>query len=503
MQYLLNAEQMKYADSHTIQNLDIPSRLLMERAASACVDYMEAHRWPLDKVCIVCGSGNNGGDGFAIGRILQKKGYSVTLVFAGNMASRTDETIYQMEQFQLCDGKVFHAWEEDDYSVVVDALFGVGLNREITGHYLQVIQAMNQVNARKLAVDVPSGISSSEGTVLGEAFEADVTVTFQDTKIGLVLYPGKLYAGEIITADIGIDHSVVADDPELMYALERRDAARLLPARPEYAHKGTFGKVLMISGSSGMAGAAYLNAYAAYRTGAGLVRIYTSEDNRCILQQLIPEAIITTYDDYDEESLTTAMEWADVICIGSGLGLSQTSEQILKQVLHHANVPCVIDADGINLLAAHKEWKHLLQQGDYVLTPHIKELSRFTGLTVNEIKTHRKDVLKEVTEDYLVTLVEKDAQTFTGAPGHQICVNLTGNAAMAKAGSGDVLAGIIAGLLAQHCNAFDAAALGVYLHGLAGDIARNELGCYSVLARDLADKVGSAIQMTENWKAEK
>ncbi len=502
MQYLLNAEQMKLADSHTIQDLGIPSRTLMERAAAACVDYMEEQEWPLTHVCIVCGSGNNGGDGFAIGSILKDKGHPVTVVFAGRIESRTAETIYQMEQFQKCGGRIITEWTDDAYTVVIDAIFGVGLNREITGHYLELIQSMNYVSGKKLAVDIPSGISASNGQILGEAFKADATVTFQEQKLGLVLYPGALYAGDVQTADIGIDSRIAAERSDTAYALEMQDAAKLLPGRPEYAHKGTFGKLLLIAGSSGMAGAAFLSAYAAYRTGAGLVRIYTSDDNRSILQQLIPEAIITTYKEYNEESLLSALDWADVVCMGSGLGRSEVSEQIVETVLKNVSVPCVIDADGINILAVHPECRKCLKDGDFVLTPHLKELSRLTEIKVNEIQKHRREVLEQLTSDLGITLVQKDARTFVGADGRQMCVNLTGNAAMAKAGSGDVLAGVIAGLMAQGKECFDASILGVYLHGLAGDIARNELGCYSVLARDLADKVGSAIQMTENWKAE-
>lgn len=502
MQYLLNAEQMKSADSHTIQDLGIPSRTLMERAAATCVTYIEEQGWTLTHVCIVCGSGNNGGDGFAIGRILKEKGHQATVVFAGRMTSRTEECIYQMEKFEQCGGVILTEWKDNDYTVVIDALFGVGLNREITGHYLELIRNMNRASGKKLAVDIPSGIFGSDGRVFGETFRADATVTFQEQKLGLVLYPGALYTGDIQTADIGIDSRIVTERTDTAYALEMQDAVNLLPDRPEYAHKGTFGKLLLIAGSSGMAGAAFLSAYAAYRTGAGLVRIYTSEDNRGILQQLIPEAIITAYKEYEEESLISTLDWADVVCMGSGLGRSEVSEQIVETVIKKVSVPCVLDADGINILAAHSEWQKYLKDGDFVLTPHLKELSRLTGIKVSEIQEHRREVLEQVTSDLGITLVQKDARTFVGADGRQMCVNLTGNAAMAKAGSGDVLAGIIAGLMAQGKECFDASILGVYLHGLAGDIARNELGCYSVLARDLADNVGSAIQMTENWKAE-
>lgn len=195
---------------------------------------------------------------------------------------------------------------------------------------------------------------------------------------------------------------------------------------------------------------------------------YTTEDNRSILQQLIPEAIITTYTEYDEASLLSVLEWADAVCIGSGLGRSDVADLIVNTVLKEINVPCLIDADGINILATHPEWKDLLAEGNYVLTPHLKELSRLTGRPVTEIQMHRRDVLEQTARTLDVTLVQKDARTFVGAKGRRMYVNLTGNAAMAKAGSGDVLAGIIGGLMVQGCDNYDAAVLGVYLHGLAG-----------------------------------
>lgn len=502
MRYLLNGEQMRRADWHTIQDLGIPSRTLMERAAAACVIYITENQWPLESVCVVCGSGNNGGDGFAIGRMLCERGSFVTAVFAGNMDHRTEETVWQMERFLEAGGKMETKWPDQSFDTVIDALFGVGLNREIGGSYLQLIDCMNAASGRKLAVDIPSGVSSGSGQILGEAFLADATVTFQECKLGLELYPGKRYAGQIVTADIGIDSSEVCDDAAAAYALEPKDAAALLPERPADAHKGTFGRLLFIAGSKGMSGAAFLNAYAAYRTGAGLVRIFTCEENRVILQQLLPEAIITVYGERPEEALGEVLNWADVICMGSGLGTSEISKQIVNAVLHQAKVPCILDADAINLIAKNPEWKECFKRGDYVLTPHMKELSRFTGLSVNEVIRDRRGVLDRVTSTYPVTLVQKDARTFTGKDGRQTCVNLTGNAAMAKAGSGDVLAGVIGALAAQGRTGYDAAVLGVYLHGLAGDIARNDFGCYSVLARDIADRIGTAIQMTENWKAE-
>lgn len=493
---------MKAADAYTIKQLGVPSVELMERAAAACVEYMERQEWDISRVCIVCGSGNNGGDGFAIGRMLLAKGSSVTLVFAGRMESRTEETVYQMELFEKTGGNVDREWRPQEYSTVIDALFGVGLSRDITGKYAELIDRMNESPGKKLAVDVPSGISSSTGQILGTAFGADATVTFQECKLGLVLYPGCEYAGRVEVPDIGIDSSVVTGAADAAYTMDKRDTGKMLPERSADSNKGTFGRLLLVAGCKGMAGAAYLSAYAAYRMGAGLVQIYTAEENRGILQQLIPEAIVSAYEAYNEQELAEKLLWADVVCVGPGIGMSEISGNILKFILNHVEVPCIIDADGLNLLAADRGLMEKLKAGEYVLTPHMKELSRLTGHPVAYLKENRRAVMEQFTEQYGVTLVQKDARTLVGAPKSQTYVNRTGNAAMAKAGSGDVLAGVIAALTAQGKSGYEAAVLGVYLHGLAGDAARERLGRYSVLARDLAEHIGTAITMIENERTD-
>ena len=505
MEYILTGREMAELDKYTIEHIGIPSLVLMENASRAMADVIYKNHKD-KRILVIAGTGNNGADGLCICRILRTRGVDCRYRIIGNPEKATEQFQTQKEildRLGYSQESAEQFWDNSWAEVVVDALFGVGLSRNITGKYAQAIEEINNMKAYKYAVDIPSGISATDGRVFGEAFQADATVTFQERKLGLFLFPGALYTGKVCVTDIGIDSFTVKEQLDTAYALEMSDIAKLLPERPPYAHKGTFGKLLLIAGSSGMAGAAFLSACAAYRMGAGLVRIYTTEDNRSILQQLIPEAIITTYTEYDEASLLSVLEWADAVCIGSGLGRSDVADLIVNTVLKEINVPCLIDADGINILAAHPEWKDQLAEGNYVLTPHLKELFRLTGRPVNEIQMHRREVLEQTARTLDVTLVQKDARTFVGAKGRRMYVNLTGNAAMAKAGSGDVLAGIIGGLMVQGCDNYDAAVLGVYLHGLAGDIARNEMGCYSVLARDLADALGSAIQMTENWKAEK
>ena len=498
MQLWVNAAQMKAADQYTIQKLGVPSLELMEHAAQACVQVLEDEKVDLSHVCVVCGSGNNGGDGFAIARILQNNRYSVETFCVGNPEHYTEETQEQMHRLQECGGKITYGMpQEDSYSVVIDAVFGVGLSRKVEGRYRQVIEQMNRMGGTKFAVDIPSGLSATTGCILGCAFKADYTVTFQLKKIGLELSQGRTMAGRVIVPDIGISTDSICEDQEIVRTAGKDIYRKMLPDRPEDSNKGTYGRLLVIAGSKGMAGAAYLNAHAAYMTGAGLVRVYTSSDNREILQTLLPEAIITTYEEYNKEELLSLLTWADGVCIGSGLGMSRLSEKILKTVIEYVKVPCLIDADGLNLLAENKNYLNQMAERRFVITPHMKEMSRLTGTPVEELKADRIQILKDFISRYRITCVLKDSRTLIASEEKGIRMNLTGNSAMAKAGSGDVLAGVISGWMVQGKEAEDAAELGTYIHGLSGDLAKFEKGVYSVMARDLIEYISKALMKLE------
>ena len=498
MQLWVNAAQMKAADQYTIQKLGVPSLELMEHAAQACVQVLEDEKVDLSHVCVVCGSGNNGGDGFAIARILQNNRYSVETFCVGNPEHYTEETQEQMYRLQECGGKITYGMpQEDSYSVVIDAVFGVGLSRKVEGRYRQVIEQMNRMRGTKFAVDIPSGLSATTGCILGCAFKADYTVTFQLKKIGLELSQGRTMAGKVIVPDIGISTDSICEDQEIVRTAGKDIYRKMLPDRPEDSNKGTYGRLLVIAGSKGMAGAAYLNAHAAYMTGAGLVRIYTSSDNREILQTLLPEAIITTYEEYNKEELLSLLTWADSVCIGSGLGMSRLSEKILKTVIEYVKVPCLIDADGLNLLAENNNYLNQMAERRFVITPHMKEMSRLTSTPVEELKADRIQILKDFISRYRITCVLKDSRTLIASEEKGIRMNLTGNSAMAKAGSGDVLAGVISGWMVQGKEAEDAAELGTYIHGLSGDLAKFEKGVYSVMARDLIEYISKALMKLE------
>ena len=492
MIYLPTGEQMRRADLYTIEEIGVPSMVLMERAALEVVRCMEEEQLDFRKVLVVCGSGNNGGDGYAIARLLHLKGHDVTIFFAGNSQKRSKENAQQAKIAAHYEIPVITNMDTEEYSVIIDALFGTGLKREITGHYREILCSVNQMTGEKVAVDLPSGIHDTTGAQMGIAFCADLTVAIAFPKRGLFLQEGNVCAGKILTGDIGISSETFSEGT-VTFGYEKQDLFLGFPKRKKNSHKGSYGKVLMIAGSKGMSGAAYLSAKAAYAVGAGLVQIYTHEENRVILQQLLPEAIITTYDTFDSEQLEKLIQWADLIGIGCGLGKSDTAERVMQYTLKRALVPCVVDADGINILSKHMEWIEVTN-ALIVLTPHMKEMSRMLQCSVKELIEQRMERLHAFVERYKVVCVLKDARTLVAKEHRNTYLNLSGNAAMAKAGSGDVLAGVIVGILAQQCEPYISACLGVFLHGLAGDVARDKKGAYSVLASDLVAEISSVLK---------
>lgn len=492
MIYLPTGEQMRRADLYTIEEIEVPSMVLMERAALEVVRCMEEEQLDFRKVLVVCGSGNNGGDGYAIARLLHLKGHDVTIFFAGNSQKRSEENAQQAKIAAHYEIPVITNLDTEEYSVIIDALFGTGLKREITGHYREILCSVNQMTGEKVAVDLPSGIHDTTGAQMGIAFCADLTVAIAFPKRGLFLQEGNVCAGKILTGDIGISSETFSEGT-VTFGYEKQDLFLGFPKRKKNSHKGSYGKVLMIAGSKGMSGAAYLSAKAAYAVGAGLVQIYTHEENRVILQQLLPEAIITTYDTFDSEQLEKLIQWADLIGIGCGLGKSDTAERVMQYTLKRALVPCVVDADGINILSKHMEWIEVTN-ALIVLTPHMKEMSRMLQCSVKELIEQRMERLHAFVERYKVVCVLKDARTLVAKEHRNTYLNLSGNAAMAKAGSGDVLAGVIVGILAQQCEPYTSACLGVFLHGLAGDMARDKKGAYSVLASDLVAEISSVLK---------
>lgn len=493
MRYLPNGGQMKLGDRCTIEEMGVPSMVLMERAALGVLSVLEKAAVDTSRTLVVCGSGNNGGDGFAVARLLRLKGCDAEVWFVGKDASMSAETRQQRIIAENYGVPVVREAPEKDYTAVVDAVFGIGLTRTVEGTYYETIERMNRMRGTKIAVDIPSGVSADDGSVLGIGFRADITVTFAFEKLGMLFAPGLACLGRLHVVPIGIEPRVYDGSREVCYTYDREDVCAKMPPRRMDSHKGSYGKVLLIMGSAGMAGAAFLSAKAAYTVGAGLVRIYTPEENRAVLQQLLPEAVITTYRGYEEETLQSLLDWADVVGIGSGLSTGGTAERLLSYTVRHVRIPCIIDADGLNLLARHPELLGALDE-KFVLTPHLGEMSRLCGISVQELRSRRLEHFREFTGRVGAVCVMKDARTLSGSGESAVFVNTSGCQAMAKGGSGDVLGGVIAGLLAQKLEPERAAALGVFLHGLAGEAAAEKKGDYSVLAGEIADSLSDVLR---------
>lgn len=496
MEYLVSAREMRTYDENTTKEFLVPAVVLMERAAEAFVTEF-ARRIPANSsVLILCGSGNNGGDGLAIARLLFQRGYAVAVLLTGKAGKGT----LCEQQLSICRKygiRELLGLPETAPDAVIDAIFGTGLSRDIEGEALGLITAVNAWETFRAAVDLPSGVSADNGRILGTAFRADLTVTFAFAKCGQILYPGAEYCGELIIRDIGITEDSFRNNPPRVRTLTESDFA-LLPARRPDTNKGDFGKVLVIAGSVNMSGAAYFAAKAAYLLGAGLVRIYTPDENRVIVQQSLPEAILTTYraDRFDAKVLIDAIHWADVVLIGPGLSTSETAGKILETTLSATSVPLVIDADGLNLLS--KDTERLKRpHTDMVLTPHIGEMARLTGDSIMYLKEERLRLASEFANEYNVVLTLKDSRTVTALPYGKVYLNRTGNCGMATGGSGDVLSGVTAGLLATGLPAGTAAALAVFLHGCAGDLAAEKKGARSMTASDILDALPEVLKRSE------
>ncbi|MEG0566162.1 MAG: NAD(P)H-hydrate dehydratase [Hungatella sp.] len=500
MRYLVSGSRMKEMDTYAIQTIGIPSMVLMERAALAVAEETQKIAKKTDRIWAVCGIGNNGADGIAAARILTLRGYRVTILLVGNADHGTPEYHAQAEiaekleipMVEFCD---FIPGTAD---VILDALFGVGLSGAIVGEYRTAIELLQkQTSASVIAVDLPSGIHSNTGQVMGIAWQADRTVTFGYEKLGTVLYPGRSYAGKVVVADIGLPGREFATAGDEAYTYELCDCKRM-PDRSAEAHKGSFGKVLVVAGSEVMSGAAYLSALAAYRMGAGLVKILTVEANRSILLQQLPEVLLETYkpqmilEDPEEFHRLVAQEcdWASVIVLGPGLSTKPYVETLVQEVLVNAYVPIILDADALNLIAQHPELTQYYTD-NIIITPHPGEMARLTGKTISEIRENLIGTARDYASLYGVTCVLKDAVTVAVGREGQIYLNTSGNSGMAKGGSGDVLTGAIAGLLAQGEENWDGAVLGIYLHGLAGDRCLKHMGAQGILAHDLAEALGT------------
>lgn len=508
MKYLVTGNEMKEYDSNTIEILGMSYLVLMERAALVTVEEIVRRRGGGNRILVVAGCGNNGGDGLAVGRILALAGRKVTFVLIGDRAGCSAGTERQIVILEKYGFPIQSKIEKGEYDIIVDGLLGIGLSREISAEYAEAVDIINRYGtegAFVCSVDIPSGIHAGTGAVLGMAVRADLTVSYGFAKRGHFLYPGSDYGGELAVRDIGItEHSFRGKRPELFTYDGLADVR--LPVREKSGNKGTFGKVLLIAGHESMAGACELAGRGCLRTGAGMLGIVTHESNRVILQETLPEAMVGTYETTStlediRETVGRWLQWAGCIIIGPGLGRNEQSEMLLRTVLTESELPLVMDADAITLLGQSEELQQVFsgqRSRGRILTPHRKEFAVLAGCRVEEVPKADFQVIRAMAEKLRCTLVCKDARTYVcQADRGEAYLNTSGNSGMATAGSGDVLAGVIGGLLAQGTEVFAAACMGVHLHGLAGDHAAGQKSEYGVIASDIVEAIPAILKMAE------
>lgn len=496
MKYALDGEMSREVDSYTINEMGVPSLVLMERAALAVASKtaeIAAGFGRHAEICAVCGCGNNGADGIAAARILSWQGLPVDIIVVGGENGASREFDVQAEIAEN-SGMVFRNISDlPEYDIVIDALFGTGLSRDVEGEYARAVDMINACSNVVVSVDMPSGVSADTGAALGTAVRADATVTFGYNKLGLMLFPGKEFAGELTVADIGFCSEAVRELNPPMYFMP--EDVKEIPARMESSNKGTYGRTLVIAGSEEMSGAAYLAAAAAYRTGVGLVEIFTHKSCCGVLRTLLPEAIVTGYDDESAERLLGArLGRASSVIIGPGLSTGRTAERIVKKTLAEAEQPLIIDADALNIISRDI---NILKtcRGTAIITPHIGEMARLSGRERGEISSDAVGSAKAFAAENNVICVLKNSVTVAAEPAgrKRVYINNSGCAAMSKGGSGDVLTGVIAGMLALRVEPFSAAAMGVYVHGLAGEAAAAGRGGHALLASDMLEQLGSVM----------
>lgn len=506
MRYIVSGKEMRLLDQNTSGFYKVPELVLMEQAALAFVKELSSllESFVGKRGIVFCGAGNNGADGMAIARLLQERGADMHICRIIDVwrLSATTSSSYQT-QAAICESYGYkqitdiQQLKNQNFDFVIDAVFGIGLSRELDENYQEIFSTINNISGIKIAVDMPSGIHSDNGQIMGTAIKCDYTITFSYGKCGQYLWPGCEYAGRTIVSDIGITNRSWLERKPSLGALEQADLY-YLPKRPQHSNKGTFGKLLIIAGSSNMAGAAILSARAAYRSGVGLVKVMTPEENREIIQKSLPEAILSTYANIiDETSVIQDIKWSDAIVIGPGIGTGELAKTLVAMVRKYAEVPVLLDADALNIIAQDTNTL-LLPHTETVVTPHLGEFSRLSGNSVEWTQSHLIESALDFARTYDVICVLKDFRTITGVPYGMSYINMSGNNGMATAGSGDVLSGIIGAFLAQGMRAEEASAYGVYIHGLAGDIAAKSMGTHGVTASDIVDGIKEVWNKLEN-----
>lgn len=494
---ILDVKQIKALDAYTITQEPIASIELMERACQAIVTWFTERFHGGFKVGVVCGTGNNGGDGLGVARLLAEWGYTVSVWIVRGEGTVSADFNTNLERLGANISIQDITTEVDTLSdalnrcdILFDAVFGSGLSRPLTGIYAHVIQALDSAHAIKVAIDIPSGVMADVVTE-GPAVCVDYTLTFQLPKLAFLLPDTAQYVGDWHVLDIGLNGDFIASASTGYELLQLSDIRGIQKKRSRFDHKGVYGRALLIAGSEGKVGAAVLAARAALRTGVGLLTVHAPRVGYTVLQTAVPEAMVDQ--DVHETVCVTlpSLEKMDGIGIGPGLGQAPETVAMYAQLLQESPHPLVIDADGLNILASHSALLSLLPAGS-VLTPHVGEFRRLVGDWSDDFEKLQR--LRRFAHDHQVVVVLKGAFSAVAAPDEAIYFNATGNPGMATGGSGDVLTGILTSLLAQGYESVAAACYGVYLHGLAGDLAVREKGMEALIASDLVDFLPQAFK---------
>lgn len=501
---ILTAEQMRNIDRRATDRFAIPSLLLMENAATSIVDAIFGHYADSERVSIFCGTGSNGGDGLAVARHLENRGVVPAVFIIGDrrkfkgdaeknltICERLAIPMYDVTDGESLQTALVHAADAD---LVVDALFGTGLNRAPEGMYAEAIESMNELGLPIVAVDVPSGANASSAQPFNPCVQATVTVTFAAPKICHVFEPAAVMCGEVIVADISIPDAAIQDEAVTLALTTPADVRPHIAPRLASTHKGTYGHVAIVAGSPGRSGAAVMCARGAIRTGAGLVTVATDP----VAAQLVNAGSIESMTFPVEltsslPEVTTFLRGKDAVLVGPGLRDDEESYAFVRDLIRGIEQPLIIDASGLNAFAGRA--KEINPQGrPRIITPHPGEMARLIGSTTKEVLADRIEVVRQAARTCKCVVVLKGHQTLIADADGHVNVNPTGNPGMATGGMGDVLGGMIAAFLARGIDPFDAACAGVYLHGFAGDLLKEEMGDIGLAAMDLAERIPRAIQ---------
>jgi len=495
---ILSAEQIRALDKYTIQEDSINSIDLMERASLAFVnwfinEYPDTEKQPIK---VFCGIGNNGGDGLAVARLLYRRFYNIE-IYCCQIASKKSED-FEINLKRLPDGNaipIFNIEKGDDLpnldenDLIIDAIFGSGLNRPIEGFWANLVTHINQHASSIIAIDIPSGTFTDQSTN-SVSIKATKTLSFELPKLAFLFPENQERIGTWQMAPIGLSKSFIEKNDTTLFYVNKSLIQSLLKPRNKFDHKGNFGHCLLIVGSYGKMGAAVLAAKACLRTGVGLLKVHVPKSAINILQISVPEAMLSI-DNNDKYFSSVEADKFGSIGVGCGLGTEKESVKALKKLLKDANQPLVLDADALNIISKNESLLKAIPK-DSILTPHPKEFERLFGQTKNDFDRH--ELQKAKAKELGIYILLKGAHSCIACPDEKCYFNSTGNPGMATAGSGDVLTGIISSLLAQGNSSKEAVVVGVYLHGLAGDIAAKEKGEAAMIASDIIDHIGSAFQ---------